>query len=161
MLGIARQACRGLDYAHGQGVIHRDIKTANLFVTTERVVKIMDFGLAKVLEEVRGATTLVSGTPYYMSPEQVLGQDVDHRSDLYSLGVMLFELATGAVPFNSGEIGYHHRHTPVPDPQSLRPDLSDALSHLILHLLQKERDERVQSAADVLRALTEIDPITA
>ncbi|MCP4906926.1 MAG: protein kinase [bacterium] len=161
VLGIARQACRGLDYAHGQGVIHRDIKTANLFVTTERVVKIMDFGLAKVLEEVRGATTLVSGTPYYMSPEQVLGQDVDHRSDLYSLGVMLFELATGAVPFNSGEIGYHHRHTPVPDPQSLRPDLSDALSHLILHLLQKERDERVQSAADVLRALTEIDPITA
>ena len=95
VLGIARQACRGLDYAHEQGVVHRDIKTANLFVTTDRVVKIMDFGLAKVLEEVRGATTLVSGTPYYMSPEQVLGQDVDHRSDLYSLGVTLFELATG------------------------------------------------------------------
>ena len=65
-LGIARQACRGLDYAHEQGVVHRDIKTANLFVTTERVVKIMDFGLAKVLEEVRGATTLVTGTPYYI-----------------------------------------------------------------------------------------------
>ena len=111
VVGIARQACRGLDYAHGQGIVHRDIKTANLFVTTDRVVKIMDFGLAKVLEEVRGATTLVSGTPYYMSPEQVIGGDVDHRSDLYSLGVTLFELATGSVPFDSGEVGYHHRHS--------------------------------------------------
>jgi len=161
VLGIARQTCRGLDYAHGQGVVHRDIKTANLFVTADRVVKIMDFGLAKVLEEVRGATTLVSGTPYYMSPEQVLGQDVDHRSDLYSLGVTLFELATGVVPFDSGEVGYHHRHTPVPDPQSLRPDLPDELSNLILHLLEKEPDDRIQTAADVLRALTEIEPDTA
>jgi tetratricopeptide (TPR) repeat protein len=158
VLGIARQACRGLEYAHGQGIVHRDIKTANLFVTTERIVKIMDFGLAKALEEVRGATTLVSGTPYYMSPEQVLGKDVDHRSDLYSLGVTLFELATGGVPFDSGEVGYHHRHTPVPDPQSLRPDLPDQLSHLILSLLEKDPDDRVQNASDVLKELTEIDP---
>jgi serine/threonine-protein kinase len=158
VLGIARQACRGLDYAHGQGVIHRDIKTANLFVTTDRVVKIMDFGLAKVLEEVRGATTLVSGTPYYMSPEQVLGRDVDHRTDLYSLGVTLFELATGSVPFDSGEVAYHHRHTPVPDPRSLRADLPEALAELILSLLQKDPDARIQTAAEVLRALTAIDP---
>jgi serine/threonine protein kinase len=158
VLGIARQACRGLDYAHGQGVIHRDVKTANLFVTTDRVVKIMDFGLAKVLEEVRGATTLVSGTPYYMSPEQVLGSDVDHRTDLYSLGVTLFELATGRVPFDSGEIAYHHRHSPVPDPRSLRPELPDALAELILQLLEKDAEDRPQSAADVLRALTAIDP---
>lgn len=158
VLGIARQACRGLDYAHGQGIVHRDIKTANLFVTTERVVKIMDFGLAKALEEVRGATTLVTGTPYYMSPEQVLGQDVDHRSDLYSLGVTLFELATGAVPFDSGEVAYHHRHTPVPNPQSLRPDLPDPLAQLILHMLEKDPEDRLQSASDVLRALTAIEP---
>ncbi|MEZ4356232.1 MAG: protein kinase [Myxococcota bacterium] len=158
VLGIARQACRGLDYAHGQGVVHRDIKTANLFVTTDRVVKIMDFGLAKVLEEVRGATTLVSGTPYYMSPEQVLGHDVDHRTDLYSLGVTLFELTTGSVPFDSGEVAYHHRHTPVPDPQSLRPDLPTDLSQLILELLAKDPAERIQTAAAVLERLTEIDP---
>lgn len=158
VVGIARQACRGLDYAHAQGVIHRDIKTANLFVTTDRVVKIMDFGLAKVLEEVRGATTLVSGTPYYMSPEQVLGEGVDHRSDLYSLGVTLFELATGKVPFDSGEVGYHHRHSPVPDPQSLRPDLPTGLSNLILRLLEKEPDARIQTASGVLEALFEIDP---
>ena len=161
VLGIARQACRGLDYAHSQGVVHRDIKTANLFVTSERVVKIMDFGLAKVLEEVRGATTLVSGTPYYMSPEQVLGRDVDHRADLYSLGVTLFELATGVVPFDSGEVAYHHRHTPVPDPRSLRPDLPDELARLILRLLEKNPEDRFQSAADVLIALTEIEPDAA
>ena len=158
LLGIARQACRGLDYAHAQGIIHRDIKTANLFVTTERVVKIMDFGLAKVLAEVRGATTLVSGTPYYMSPEQVLGDEVDHRSDLYSLGVTLFELATGRVPFGSGEIAYHHRHSPAPDPRALRPDLPDALAELILRLLEKDPDARVQTAKDVLEALTGIRP---
>ncbi len=158
ILGIARQTCRGLDYAHSQGVIHRDIKTANLFVTTDRVVKIMDFGLAKVLEEVRGATTLVSGTPYYMSPEQVLGEEVDLRSDLYSLGVTLFELATGGVPFDSGEVGYHHRHSAVPNPQELRPDLPDALSLLILRLLEKEPATRFQTAGEVLDALTAIDP---
>ncbi|MFP6656197.1 MAG: serine/threonine-protein kinase, partial [Myxococcota bacterium] len=141
-----------------QDVIHRDIKTANLFVTTERVVKIMDFGLAKVLEEVRGATTLVSGTPYYMSPEQVLGEDVDHRTDLYSLGVTLFELSTGGVPFDSGEVGYHHRHTPVQDPRELRPDLPSALAELILCLLEKERESRPQSASEVLEMLFEIDP---
>ena len=159
VLGIARQACRGLDYAHGQGVIHRDVKTANLFVTTERVVKLMDFGLAKVLEEVRGATTRVSGTPYYMSPEQVIGGDVDHRTDLYSLGVTLFELSTGSVPFDSGEVAYHHRHSPVPDPREIRPDLPESLSRLILRLLEKNPADRYQTAAAVLEALTEIEPI--
>lgn len=158
VLGIARQACRGLDYAHEQGVVHRDVKTANLFVTTDRVVKIMDFGLAKVLEEVRGATTLVSGTPYYMSPEQVIGTDVDHRTDLYSLGVTLYELATGRVPFDNGEIAYHHRHSPVPDPRTLRPDLSPALAELILGLLEKAPEDRPQTAAAVLEALTRIEP---
>jgi serine/threonine protein kinase len=158
VLGIARQTCRGLDYAHSQGVIHRDIKTANLFVTTDRIVKIMDFGLAKVLQEVRGATTLVSGTPFYMSPEQVLGDDVDHRSDLYSLGVTLFELATGRVPFDSGEVGYHHRHSPVPDPQSIRPDLPEDLCKLILRLLEKDPAARIQTASGVLEALFKINP---
>jgi tetratricopeptide (TPR) repeat protein len=157
ILGIARQVCCGLDYAHVQGVIHRDIKTANLFVTSDRVVKIMDFGLAKVLEEVRGATTLVSGTPYYMSPEQVLGGDVDHRTDLYSLGVTLFELATGSVPFDSGEVAYHHRHTPVPDPRELRVDLPRGLALLILKLLNKLPDDRFQSARQVLDLVTQIE----
>jgi serine/threonine protein kinase len=83
-----------------------------------------------------------------MSPEQVLGVNVDHRTDLYSLGVTLFELATGNVPFDSGEIGYHHRHSEVPSPQGLRPNLPDALSRLILRLLEKEPDARLQSAGE-------------
>jgi tetratricopeptide (TPR) repeat protein/tRNA A-37 threonylcarbamoyl transferase component Bud32 len=155
VIGVARQACRGLEYAHAQGIVHRDIKTANLFATTDGVIKIMDFGLAKVLEEVRGATTVVSGTPYYMSPEQVLGQDVDHRSDLYSLGVTLFELATGRVPFDSGEVAYHHRHTPAPDPRTLRPDLPEPLARLIMKLLAKDPADRHQSASELLAALTD------
>ena len=126
-------------------------------MTAERVVKIMDFGLAKVLAEVRGATTMVSGTPYYMSPEQVLGQDVDHRSDLYSFGVTLFELSTGVVPFDTGEVAYHHRHTPVPDPQVIRPDLPDDLSEFILRLLSKDPDDRYQSATEMLAILTEME----
>ena len=157
VVNIAHQACRGLEYAHEQGVIHRDIKTANLFVSENRVVKIMDFGLAKVLEEVRGATTLVSGTPYYMSPEQVIGGDVDHRTDLYSLGVTLFELATGGVPFDSGEVAYHHRHTKAPDPRSLQPELPSALSQLILRLLEKDPDDRYASATEILEALHDIE----
>ena len=157
VVGIARQVCRGLEYAHDQGVIHRDIKTANLFVTAGQIVKIMDFGLAKVLEEVRGATTLVSGTPYYMSPEQVLGADVDHRTDLYSLGVTLFELTTGSVPFDTGEVAYHHRHTPVPDPRELRADLPAELAQLILKLLQKSPEDRLASATAVLEVLDRIE----
>jgi eukaryotic-like serine/threonine-protein kinase len=107
---------------------------------------------------VRGATTLVSGTPYYMSPEQVLGGDVDHRTDLYSLGVTLFELCTGSVPFDTGEVAYHHRHTPVPDPRALRADLPPELARLILKLLSKAPADRFDSAYDVLETLTRIEP---
>ncbi len=152
-IGIGRQVASGLQYAHERGVIHRDIKTANLFLTTDRVVKIMDFGLAKVFEEMRGKTTVVSGTPYYMSPEQVLGSDIDHRTDLYSLGVTLFELVTGRVPFDQGDVAYHHRHTPPPDPRELVPDLDSDLAALILRLLAKDRDDRPESAQAVLDEL--------
>jgi serine/threonine protein kinase len=93
-----------------------------------------------------------------MSPEQVLGDNVDHRTDLYSLGITLFELSTGSVPFNTGEVGYHHRHTAVQDPRELQPDLPDALADLILRLLEKNRESRPQTAKEVLEALFEIDP---
>jgi serine/threonine protein kinase len=112
---VGLQLCEALQYAHLQKVVHRDMKTANAMWTREKKAKIMDFGLAKVVEEVRNHTTLVSGTPYYMSPEQTLGKNVDYRTDLYSLGVMLFELATGKLPFRDGNVPYHHFHTPAPD----------------------------------------------
>jgi serine/threonine-protein kinase len=146
---VGVQLCEALHYAHGQKVVHRDVKTANVMWTREKKAKIMDFGLAKVVEEVRNHTTLVSGTPYYMSPEQTLGKNVDHRTDLYSLGVMLFELATGSLPFREGNVPYHHVHTPAPDPRSTCPELPEGLARVILHCMQKEPEQRPQTAADV------------
>jgi tetratricopeptide (TPR) repeat protein len=153
---VGMQVAAGLEYAHDQGIVHRDIKTANLFLTDDNVVKVMDFGLAKMFEEVRGGTTMISGTPFYMSPEQILGSKVDQRTDLYSLGVTLFELSTGQVPFTQGEVAYHHRHTEPPDPRSLRPELPEALSRILLDLLVKDPERRCASAADLLRRLSHL-----
>jgi serine/threonine protein kinase len=124
--------------------------------TREKKAKIMDFGLARVVEEVLNPTTLVSGTPYYMSPEQTEGAGVDHRSDLYSLGVTAFELATGVVPFREGNVPYHHVHTPAPDPRSVRPDVPAPLAELILRCLAKAPAERPQGAQEVLASLRAI-----
>jgi serine/threonine protein kinase len=153
-LGI--QITAGLGYAHAQRIIHRDIKSANLFFTNEKVVKIMDFGLAKMLEEVRKATTIVGGTPYYMAPEQSAGGVIDHRVDLYALGVTLFELVTGKVPFADGDIPFHHRHTPAPDPREREPSVPETMAVLILNLMAKDPDERIQSADEVVRQLQKI-----
>jgi tetratricopeptide (TPR) repeat protein len=150
---VGLQLCEALHYAHGQKVVHRDVKTANVMWTRDKKAKIMDFGLAKVVEEVRNHTTLVSGTPYYMSPEQTLGKNVDHRTDLYSLGVMLFELSTGVLPFREGNVPYHHVHTPPPDPRSVCPELPEALARTILHCLEKDPERRPQTAAEVAAEL--------
>jgi serine/threonine-protein kinase len=149
---VLAQVCEGLQYAHAQKIVHRDIKTANLMWTREKKAKIMDFGLAKVVEDLNH-TTLVSGTPYYMSPEQTEGTNVDHRTDLYSLGVTAFELATGAVPFREGNVAYHHVHTAPPDPRSIRADLPAPLAELILRCLAKSPDARPQEAQELLGLL--------
>ena len=150
---ILRQMSSALAYAHGRKVVHRDIKTANTMWTAERHVKIMDFGLAKLMEEVRNATTMISGTPFYMSPEQTLGRDVDHRTDVYSLGVTIFELATGELPFQKGNVPYHHVHTAPPDPRGIRADLPDGLTSIILRCLKKSPGDRFQSAKEILEEL--------
>lgn len=150
VLHVLVQMCEALAYAHEKKIVHRDIKTANTMWTRDRKAKIMDFGLAKVVEEVRNHTTMVSGTPYYMSPEQTLGRNVDHRTDLYSLGVTVFELATGRLPFTEGNIPYHHVHTPPPDPREIHPEVPPLLAGIIARCLRKDPGERYQSARDIL-----------
>jgi len=153
---IAGQICRGLGYAHERKIVHRDIKPSNIMWTRKKVVKIMDFGLAKALEESRMEQTIVGGTPYYMSPEQTLGESVDHRSDIYSLGVTMFEIILGRLPFTSGDVGYHHVHTPPPDPRSIDPDIPESLSHAILTCMEKDPSRRYQSTKELFSDLKKL-----
>jgi tetratricopeptide (TPR) repeat protein len=153
VLHVLVQMCEALAYAHEKKIVHRDIKTANTMWTRDRKAKIMDFGLAKVVEEVRNHTTLVSGTPYYMSPEQTLGRNVDHRTDIYSLGVTIFELATGRLPFTEGNIPYHHVHTPPPDAREVKPDVPPLVAEIVSRCLRKDPEERYQSAREILTAV--------
>ena len=147
------QISTGLQFAHERGIVHRDIKTANLFFTRDRVVKIMDFGLAKMVEEVRKAATVIGGTPYYMAPEQALGERVDHRADLYAFGVTLFELLAGRVPFRDGDVTYHHRHTPPPALREFVPDAPAELVALVAKLMAKKPEQRPATTAEVTAAL--------
>ncbi len=139
---IGAQICSGLSYAHARDLVHRDVKTSNLFLTHNRIVKIMDFGLAKFSSPDRPARGGPGGTPYFMSPEQTRGEPVDHRSDLYSFGVTLFHLLTGHVPYGTGDIAEQHRTAPVPDPRELKPDIPEALVRLIRALLAKRPEDR-------------------
>jgi tetratricopeptide (TPR) repeat protein len=150
---LGMQVAKGLHYAHSRRIVHRDVKTANLFFTKERVLKIMDFGLAKMLEEVRRASTVIGGTPYYMAPEQGAGEAVDHRADLYAFGVTLFELATGSVPYREGDVIHHHRQSPIPDPRERAEDIPDSLADLIVALMAKNPAERPESAGLVAQRL--------
>jgi serine/threonine-protein kinase len=152
---LGAQAAAGLACAHRQGIVHRDVKSANLFLTRARVVKVMDFGLAKMAEELRRAGTVL-GTPQYMAPEQALGRGADHRVDLYALGVTLFQLVTASWPFEEGDLARHHQHTPPPDPRSRRPDVGGDLSELILACLAKEPEKRPATAEDVATRLRAI-----
>jgi tetratricopeptide (TPR) repeat protein len=153
---IAGQVCRALEYAHERKVVHRDIKSSNIMWTKDKATKLMDFGLAKVLEEVKGYQTLASGTPYYMSPEQALGKEVDHRTDIYSLGVTLFEMVTGQLPFKSGDAVYHHIHTPPPEAKAVIPEVGDMLNEIILRCMQKDPKDRFQTAKELLEALKKV-----
>jgi eukaryotic-like serine/threonine-protein kinase len=152
-VGLAVQICDGLEEAHRLGVVHRDLKPANILVDKEGHARIMDFGIARSARS-RGITDTGSmvGTPDYMSPEQTEGQDVDGRSDLYSMGVMLFEMATGQLPFEGDTalaVALKHKTERPPDPKSFAPGLPGDLSKVILKCLEKDKDRRYPSAADL------------
>ncbi len=155
------QLAAALDFAHAHGVIHRDIKPANILMTPEGRLLLTDFGLVKVITE--GQTPQVRltgegapvGTPDYMSPEQVIGEDVDGRSDLYSLGVIMYQMITGTTPFQGEtpmQIASQHLHIPPPSPQLLRPDLPVAVERVLLRALAKHPSERYARVQDLARA---------
>jgi tRNA A-37 threonylcarbamoyl transferase component Bud32 len=153
---LGEQVASGLAYAHARGIVHRDVKPANLFVTSERVVKLMDFGVAKIVAEVRRKGSLIGGTPDYMAPEQAMGGAIDGRADLYALGGTLFELLTGQVPFAEGDPLHHHRYSAPPDPRGCGAEVPTSLAELVLSLLAKRPAERPESAALVAQRLRAI-----
>ena len=160
VLRMLARAAAALAYAHRQGVVHRDIKPANVMVDVATgTVKITDFGIAHITDASRTRTGLVLGTPCYMSPEQMAGDRVDGRADLYSLGVVLFQLLTGTLPHRATSMGQLMRqiaHEPAPDVRSRRPDLPEPLAALVARALEKRPDARYPDgdafAADLARA---------
>ncbi|MCJ7440364.1 MAG: serine/threonine protein kinase [Thermoanaerobaculaceae bacterium] len=153
-----------LDYAHSKGVVHRDIKPANILFTTQGMVKIADFGVARLESSNLTATGQFIGTPNYMSPEQVAGGMVDGRSDLFSLGVVLFELLTGQRPFPGQtltEVAYKIVHEPARIPSQVRPGLPSAFNPIVLKLLEKDPARRYARGADIARALEALRRVLA
>ena len=154
---IVRQVCAGLDYAHARGIIHRDIKPANIMITGDGTVKIMDFGIAKSGGTGMTSTGQVVGTPNYMSPEQVKGKPLDGRTDLFSVGVMLYEMLTGARPFdgeNVTSIIYKIVHENPPTPREVAA-VHPGLSAVVMKALAKEPDQRFATGAEFGRAVQE------
>ncbi|HLG20307.1 MAG TPA: protein kinase [Bdellovibrionota bacterium] len=150
---IGIQVTDALAYAHGHQIVHRDIKSANLLLTKDQVVKVGDFGLARVLEGVEMASTRAVGSPLYMAPEQIQGGTFDHRIDLYALGIVLYELLVGKPPFTEGEVAYHHLHTPPKPLDQLRQGIPGELQGIVSKLLEKNPATRYGTAAEVQVAL--------
>jgi serine/threonine protein kinase/Tfp pilus assembly protein PilF len=159
-VSIAKQICEGLAEAHRLGVIHRDLKPGNVMIDREGVARILDFGIARSLES-RGLTESgqLIGTPEYMSPEQAQDTGVDQRSDIYSLGVILYEMVTGKVPFTGDtpiSITIKHIEELPENPKTLAPQIPDALNQLIMRCLAKNKEARYKSANELRLELAEI-----
>lgn len=155
ILNLAKQTCLGLDYAHRKGIVHRDIKPGNILVDREGIVKITDFGLARFATEISHESS-VSGTPSYMSPEQIQGLQMDHRTDIYSLGCTLYRMVAKRPPFTQGDIYRHHLSSLPAPPSTLNPEMPEALDRLILKCLEKDPHQRYPDIASLLRDLEKL-----
>ncbi|KPJ70282.1 hypothetical protein AMJ44_00120 [candidate division WOR-1 bacterium DG_54_3] len=160
-ISIAKQVCEGLEEAHRLDVVHRDLKPQNIMIDKDGNVRIMDFGIARSLKAkgITGAGVMI-GTPEYMSPEQVEAKDIDQRSDIYSLGIILYEMVTGKVPFEGDTpftIGMKHKSEIPRDPKELNAHLPEDLSRLILKCMEKSKENRYQSAGEVRSELIRIE----
>ena len=158
---IIREVCKGLEYAHSKGIIHRDIKPGNVWLSGEGTAKVGDFGLALAVDVSRLTDEgMMVGTYHYMPPEQAMGGEITPRADLYSVGAMLYEMVTGRPPFTGDDtvaiIG-QHINTPPVSPNWHRPDLSPALAALIMRLLEKDPYKRPASATEVLEVIEAIE----
>jgi serine/threonine-protein kinase len=154
-LRITREAASALAYAHGQGMIHRDVKPANLMLDQDGRVVLTDFGIAKIVTGIHfTASGGMVGTPAYMAPEQGLGDAGDERSDLYSLGVILFQMVTGRLPYD-GEtplsVILKHLNEPIPSAITYNPDVPPEVDAIIIRLMAKEQDERYQTAGELIQ----------
>ena len=149
---IALQMCSGLKEAHAQGIVHRDLKPENVMIDTQGNVKIMDFGIARSMEALTLTTGALVGTPAYMAPEQAAGKSVDHRADIYSLGLMLYEMFTGTQAFrgdNAVAVALKHINESPKPPREIEPSISLAMERVIQRCLEKEPDQRFQSIAEL------------
>jgi oligopeptide transport system substrate-binding protein len=159
VIDISTQICSALAHAHSFGIVHRDLKPENVLITSNGAIKLTDFGLARSTSSRLTNEGLIEGTVFYMAPEQALGRPIDHRTDLYSLGVMLYEMVTGQLPFTADDpiqVITQHLNTPVAPPRAHIPQLPPSLDELILDLLKKKPEKRPDSAARVQQALKDI-----
>lgn len=157
---IGERVASALAHAHSQGVVHRDVKPANVMVDLAHgVVKVTDFGIARITDSSRTRTGMVLGTPSFMSPEQMSGRRVDGRADLYSLGVMLFQLLTGQLPHRAesmAKLMYAIANETAPDLRTLRPDIPEALARLVARALSKQPEARHADGRQMAAALHEV-----
>ena len=153
MLDIAIQVSTGLAYAHQHGIVHRDIKPSNIMVLKDNHVKIADFGIARMTSSLlQTQTGIIMGSPLYMSPEQVLGRAIDSRSDIFSLGIVLYKMLTGRQPFfgdNANSVMYQIANEVPPKPSSLNSKIPEALDSIVSNCLAKNPDDRYQNPLEM------------